>query len=85
MITGQEFARVKNLPAKWFVESVLIKVARAVSPSVEIGSLSAPSVLMPVAAMAQGIVVRPIEPSSLWKAGEGSVACQVKAMIPVSQ
>ena len=58
LITGQEFDRVENLPAKWFVDSVLIKVARAVSPSVEIGGMSAPSVLMPVTAMAQGIVVR---------------------------
>lgn len=51
------------------MESVLIKVARAISASVEIGSLSAPSVLMPVAAMAQGIVVRPVASPMNWGSG----------------
>lgn len=32
---------------------VLVKVARAINPSVEIGPMSAPSVLVPVVAMAQ--------------------------------
>ena len=32
---------------------VLMKVARAINPSVEIGAMSAPSVLVPVVAMAQ--------------------------------
>ena len=59
VITGQEFSRVKNLPARWLVESVLLKLARAISPSVEIGDLAAPSFLIAVAALAQGIVVRP--------------------------
>lgn len=34
-------------------------MARAISPSVEIGALSAPSILIPVVSMAHGIVVRP--------------------------
>ena len=58
VITGQEFSRVKDLPAKWLVETVLIKMAKAISPSVEIGPLTAPSVLVPVVAMAQSITVR---------------------------
>lgn len=50
LVTGQEFGRVENLPAAWFVERVLLKVARAVSPSMQVGPLSAPHMLMPVAA-----------------------------------
>ena len=58
MLTGQEFSRVKDLPAKWLVETVLLKMARAISPSVEIGPLSSPSLLVPVVALAQCITVR---------------------------
>lgn len=36
-----------------FPLQVLVKVARAINPSVEIGPMSAPSVLVPVVAMAQ--------------------------------
>lgn len=48
LVTGQEFSRVENLPAAWLVEGVLLKIARAVSPSMAIGPASAPSMLMPV-------------------------------------
>ena len=58
VLTGQEFSRVKDLPAKWLVETVLVKAARAISPSVEIGPLSTPSLLVPVVALAQCITVR---------------------------
>ena len=51
---------MKDLPAKWLVETVLLKMARAISPSVEIGPLSAPSLLVPVVALAQCITVRAV-------------------------
>jgi hypothetical protein len=57
VITGQEFSRATNMPARWLVDQVLVKVARAINPSVEIGAMSAPSVLVPVVAMAQAFAV----------------------------
>ncbi|KAL4431324.1 hypothetical protein ABPG75_006580 [Micractinium tetrahymenae] len=48
LVTGQEFGRVENLPPAWLVEGVLLKIARAVSPSMVIGPASAPFMLMPV-------------------------------------
>lgn len=58
VLTGQEFARpAKQLPAKWLVETVLIQLARKISPSMVIGPLSAPHVLAPLVAMAQEINV----------------------------
>lgn len=56
VITGQEFSRATNLPAKWLVDQVLIKLAKKINPSVEIGPMSAPSVLVPLIAMSQGVV-----------------------------
>lgn len=50
LMTGQEFARVEHLPPKWLVEGVLLKVARALTPSSQVGPLSAPHMLMPVIA-----------------------------------
>ncbi|KAI3431262.1 hypothetical protein D9Q98_004324 [Chlorella vulgaris] len=50
LVTGQEFGAVENLPPTWLVEGVLLRVARALSPSCEIGPASAPFMLMPVAA-----------------------------------
>jgi len=40
---------------------VLVKVARAINRSVEIGDMSAPSVLVPVVAMAQVIQLNTLE------------------------
>ncbi|KAK9907705.1 hypothetical protein WJX75_008523 [Coccomyxa subellipsoidea] len=63
VVTGQEFERrPKNLPAMWLVEKVLIRLAKKISPSMDIGPLSAPYLLAPVLAMAQLVnVSRPGE------------------------
>ncbi|KXZ48705.1 hypothetical protein GPECTOR_26g608 [Gonium pectorale] len=54
VVTGQEFSRpFRRLPAAWFVEHVLIGLARQVSPSMRVGPLSSPSLLMPLIASAQ--------------------------------
>jgi len=56
--TGQEFSRAPtNLPPKWLVESVLIKIARSISPSMSIGPLSHPYLLVPMVAAAQVVNV----------------------------
>ncbi|KAK9803895.1 hypothetical protein WJX72_002783 [[Myrmecia] bisecta] len=58
VLTGQEFNRAPtNLPGKWLVETVLMKMAKRISPSMVIGPLSAPYVLVPIIAMAQSIHV----------------------------
>jgi hypothetical protein len=49
--------RVKNMPPTWLVEGVLLRVARAVSPSMAVNLRPAPKMLMPVAAGAQGMHV----------------------------
>ncbi|PNW84735.1 hypothetical protein CHLRE_03g156550v5 [Chlamydomonas reinhardtii] len=54
VVTGQEFARpFRRLPAPWFVEKVLLSMARQVSPSMRVGPLSQPHMLMPLIAAAQ--------------------------------
>ncbi|KAG2440245.1 hypothetical protein HXX76_004357 [Chlamydomonas incerta] len=54
VVTGQEFGRpFRRLPAPWFVEKVLLSMARQVSPSMRVGPLSAPHMLMPLIAAAQ--------------------------------
>eukprot|EP00891_Asterochloris_glomerata_P006939 jgi/Astpho2/6939/Aster-x1409 len=64
-LSGQEFARpARDLPPRWLVESVLIKLAQRISPSMEIGPLSAPFVLAPVVALAQSIHVAAGEESA---------------------
>lgn len=58
LVSGQEFFRpLKNIPSMWLVESVLLKVARAISPSMTVGPSSAPSLLVPVISGAQGVCV----------------------------
>ncbi|BDA45975.1 probable phosphatidylinositol 3,4,5-trisphosphate-dependent Rac exchanger protein at N-terminal half [Coccomyxa sp. Obi] len=63
IVSGQEFVRQpKNLPAMWLVDKVLIKLAKKISPSMDIGPLSAPYLLAPVLALAQLVnVSRPGE------------------------
>ncbi|KXZ48703.1 hypothetical protein GPECTOR_26g606 [Gonium pectorale] len=54
VVTGQEFARpFRGLPAAWFIENVILSLARQLSPSVRVGPLSSPSLLMPLIAAAQ--------------------------------
>ncbi|CAL8462122.1 g1653 [Coccomyxa elongata] len=54
VVSGQEFKRQpKNLPAMWLVDKVLIRLAKKISPSMDIGPLSAPYLLAPVLALAQ--------------------------------
>lgn len=56
--TGQEFSRTPvNLPARWLVDSVLVKIVRSISPSMSIGPLSKPYLLVPMVAAAQIINV----------------------------
>ncbi|KAK9834527.1 hypothetical protein WJX74_003723 [Apatococcus lobatus] len=58
VLTGQEFGRTPtNLPARWLVDSVLLKLAKRISPSMEIGPLSKPYLMVPSVAMAQCIQV----------------------------
>ncbi|BDA45974.1 hypothetical protein COCOBI_08-0660 [Coccomyxa sp. Obi] len=63
VVTGQEFERpLHNLPATWLLDNVLIKLAKRINPSMDIGRLSAPYLLGPVVAMAQLVnVSRPGE------------------------
>lgn len=54
LFTGQDFRRpARNLPPAWLVNSVLLRVARALCPSMLLGPMSSPYVLMPVVAGAQ--------------------------------
>ncbi len=56
-MTGQKFGRpLLKLPAPWLLKGV-ISAARALSPSLVIGSLDAPSLLAPVVATASCINV----------------------------
>ncbi|CAL8462121.1 g1652 [Coccomyxa elongata] len=63
IVTGQEFARpLHNLPATWLLDKVLIKLAKRINPSMDIGRLAAPYLLGPVVAIAQIVnVSRPGE------------------------
>eukprot|EP00877_Chromochloris_zofingiensis_P007486 jgi/Chrzof1/2991/Cz12g07080.t1 len=54
LVTGQEFHRpFKNLPARWFVEKVLLALARKISPSMVVGPLTTPYLLSPYISAAQ--------------------------------
>ena len=57
IVAGQEFGRAKHLPPAWFLERVLLQVARAVSPSMEVGPAAAPFMLMPAVAGCNAIHV----------------------------
>lgn len=57
LMTGQQFSRpFRQLPAQWLLQG-LISAARALSPSLVIGDLDAPSLLAPVVATASCINV----------------------------
>ncbi|KXZ48704.1 hypothetical protein GPECTOR_26g607 [Gonium pectorale] len=54
VVTGQEFPRpLRHLPAAWFVENVMINLAQQLNPSLRVGPLSSPHLLMPLIASAQ--------------------------------
>eukprot|EP00884_Botryococcus_braunii_P000010 jgi/Botrbrau1/10009/Bobra.0012s0097.1 len=58
LVTGPEFRRpLKHLPVRWLVEGVLMKMARQISPSVDIGPLNALYVLAPLLAMCNTVNV----------------------------
>lgn len=79
-VTGPEFTRpFVNLPAKWFVEGVLLRIASRISPQMKFGPLSKPFLQVPVMSLAQKVVVsepgnepqlegRPEEGADLYKA-----------------
>lgn len=57
-VTGPEFTRpFVNLPAKWFVEGVLLRIASRISPQMKFGPLSKPFLQVPVMSLAQKVVV----------------------------
>ncbi|MEW5308709.1 MAG: hypothetical protein WDW38_000647 [Sanguina aurantia] len=70
--TGQEFSQpFQRLPAPWFVEKVLLQLARKISPSMRVGPLSAPHMLIPMLAAAQLVNVCPEEACGFHTSGRG--------------
>lgn len=54
VVTGQELGRpLRALPARWFVENVLLRIARGISPSMQVGLQPAPFLLSPLLAISQ--------------------------------
>lgn len=58
LVSGPEFSRAfVNLPAKWFVEGVLMKIASRISPKMKFGPLSRPFLQVPIMSLAQKVIV----------------------------
>eukprot|EP00891_Asterochloris_glomerata_P002197 jgi/Astpho2/2197/Aster-03187 len=58
VISGPEFSRpYKNLPAIWFVEHVLLAVARRISPRMRFGSMKKPYMQVPIMHLAKRVIV----------------------------
>lgn len=58
LVTGPEFTRgFVNLPARWFVEGVLMRIASRISPQMKFGPPSRPFLQVPVMSLAQKVVV----------------------------
>ncbi len=54
VVFGQEFRRAfKNLPAPWFIDNMLLPLARKISPSLRFGSLDAPYMMTPLVTASQ--------------------------------
>ncbi|KAI8464539.1 MAG: hypothetical protein J3K34DRAFT_526123 [Monoraphidium minutum] len=60
VVFGQEFGKAfKNLPAPWFIDNVLLPLARKISPAIRVGSLDAPHLFSPLITASQIINVAP--------------------------
>jgi hypothetical protein len=58
VVSGPEFERpYQNLPARWFVEGVLLRIAQKISPRMKFGPMSNPYLQVPVMSLAQRVVV----------------------------
>lgn len=58
LVTGPEFTRgFVNLPARWFVEGVLLRIASRISPQMKFGPPNRPFLQVPVMSLAQKVIV----------------------------
>jgi hypothetical protein len=54
VVFGQEFSKpFKNLPAPWFIDNVLLPLARKISPAIRVGGLDAPHLFSPLITASQ--------------------------------
>jgi hypothetical protein len=58
VVFGQEFQRkFRNLPAPWFIDNMLLPLARKISPALRVGSLDEPYLFAPLITASQIINV----------------------------
>lgn len=54
LVYGMEFSRqLSNLPAPWFLENMLLPLARKISPSLRVGTLEDPFFFSPIITASQ--------------------------------
>lgn len=54
LVYGMEFSRqLSNLPAPWFLENMLLPLARKISPSLRMGTLEDPFFFSPIITASQ--------------------------------
>jgi hypothetical protein len=54
LVFGQEFSRkLCNLPAPWFIDNMLLPLARKISPALRVGNLEQPYLYSPLITASQ--------------------------------
>ena len=54
LVYGQEFShKLSNLPAPWFIDNMLLPLARKISPALRVGSLEQPHFYSPLITASQ--------------------------------
>lgn len=81
MVFGMEFLRpFRNLPAPWFIDNMLLPLARKISPSMRVGTLEAPSMAAPLITASQ-IVNVAVRGFLVLHAVNGSTVCGLRCLV----